>query len=438
MQLVVLGLNHKTAPVEVRECFSFSEEQVKQALKYFRGQEEFSECVLLSTCNRTELYAVVEDADEALPIMRQFLQRMAVNPPDARKYLFFFTDEDCINHLFRVASSLDSLIIGEGQILSQVKRAYSLARDAENTSTVLNTLFHRAIAVGKKVRTVTHIAYSAVSVSYAAVEMAKKAFGDLTESNVLLVGAGQMSELTARHLVANGVKTVFVSNRNYKRAVELANKFQGIAINFENYIEAANKADIVITSTGAPHYMIRTKDVVRLMQQREGRPLIFIDIAVPRDVEPEVGEIHGVTLYNIDDLEAVVATNIKLRKKEALAAEKIIDAERAELVEKFRYLSYQPVLANLRDKAEQMRLREVKRALAKLPDISPEERKIMENMSKMIVRKLMRDPMISMNEVTGTSKENFYVDAICGLFKLDPIEESNNNEEKYCYRYARQ
>ena len=218
----------------------------------------------------------------------------------------------------------------------------------------------------------------------------------------------------------------------------MANKFQGIAINFENYIEAANKADIVITSTGAPHYMIRTKDVVRLMQQREGRPLIFIDIAVPRDVEPEVGEIHGVTLYNIDDLEAVVATNIKLRKKEALAAEKIIDAERAELVEKFRYLSYQPVLANLRDKAEQMRLREVKRALAKLPDISPEERKIMENMSKMIVRKLMRDPMISMNEVTGTSKENFYVDAICGLFKLDPIEESNNNEEKYCYRYARQ
>ena len=421
MQLVVLGLNHKTAPVEVRECFSFSEEQVKQALKYFRDQEEFSECVLLSTCNRTELYAVVEDADEALPIMRQFLQRMAVNPPDARKYLFFFKDEDCINHLFRVASSLDSLIIGEGQILSQVKRAYSLARDAENTSTVLNTLFHRAIAVGKKVRTVTHIAYSAVSVSYAAVEMAKKAFGDLTESNVLLVGAGQMSELTARHLVANGVKTVFVSNRNYKRAVELANKF-----------------DIVITSTGAPHYMIRTKDVVRLMQQREGRPLIFIDIAVPRDVEPEVGEIHGVTLYNIDDLEAVVATNIKLRKKEALAAEKIIDAERAELVEKFRYLSYQPVLANLRDKAEQMRLREVKRALAKLPDISPEERKIMENMSKMIVRKLMRDPMISMNEVTGTSKENFYVDAICGLFKLDPIEESNNNEEKYCYRYARQ
>ena len=305
MQLVVLGLNHKTAPVEVRECFSFSEEQVKQALKYFSGQEEFSECVLLSTCNRTELYAVVEAADEALPIMRQFLQRMAVNPPDARKYLFFFTDEDCINHLFRVASSLDSLIIGEGQILSQVKRAYSLARDAENTSTVLNTLFHRAIAVGKKVRTVTHIAYSAVSVSYAAVEMAKKAFGDLTESNVLLVGAGQMSELTARHLVANGVKTVFVSNRNYKRAVELANKFQGIAINFENYIEAANEADIVITSTGAPHYMIRTKDVVRLMQQREGRPLIFIDIAVPRDVEPEVGEIHGVTLYNIDDLEAV-------------------------------------------------------------------------------------------------------------------------------------
>ncbi|MGL5206165.1 MAG: glutamyl-tRNA reductase [Acidaminococcaceae bacterium] len=438
MQLVVLGLNHKTAPVEVRECFSFSEEQVKKALKCLRRFEEFSECVLLSTCNRTELYAVVEDADTALPVMRRFLQKMAVNQPDAGKYLFFFTGEDCINHLFRVASSLDSLIIGEGQILSQVKRAYSLARDVNTTSTVLNTLFHKAIAVGKKVRTVTHIAYSAVSVSYAAVEMAKNAFGELTESNVLLVGAGQMSELTSRHLVANGVKTVFVSNRNYSRAVELAKKFNGIAVHFEHYIEAAHKADIVITSTGAPHYMIHTMDVARLMQQREGRPLIFIDIAVPRDVEPEVGEIKGVTLYNIDDLEAVVATNIKLRKKEALAAEKIIDAERAELVEKFRYLSYQPVLANLRDKAEQMRLREVKRALAKLPDISPEERKIMENMSKMIVRKLMRDPMIRMNEVTGTNKEHFYVEAICSLFKLNAIEESNNNEKQYCYRYARQ
>ncbi|MGE4588013.1 MAG: glutamyl-tRNA reductase [Acidaminococcaceae bacterium] len=437
MQLVVLGLNHKTAPVEVRECFSFSEEQVKQALKEVRSCEEFRECVLLSTCNRTELYAVVEDAETALPFMKKFLQRVAVNPPAANNYLFFYTDEDCINHLFRVAASLDSLIIGEGQILSQVKKAYSLARDVQATSTVLNTLFNRAIAVGKKVRTVTHIAYNAVSVSYAAVEMAKKSFGDLSESTVLIVGAGQMSELTAKHLVANGVKTVFVSNRNYNRAVDLAKKFSGIAVHFDDYMQAASKADIVITSTGAPHYIVRSWDVAHLMPKREGKPLIFIDIAVPRDVEPEVGAIKGITLYNIDDLEAAVATNIKLRKKEAQAAEKIIVAERAELVEKFQYLSYQPVLANLRDKAERMRLREVKRALAKLPHISPEERKIMENMSKMIVRKLMRDPMISMNEATGTNKENFYLDAICGLFKLDSIEENSNNEEKNCYRYAR-
>ncbi|MEN6413841.1 MAG: glutamyl-tRNA reductase [Veillonellales bacterium] len=438
MQLVVLGLNHKTAPVEVRECFSFSEEQVKTALKHLHEYEELSECVLLSTCNRTEMYAVVDDADDAEPVMVQFLGRMADNPLDARAFLFFYTGEECIHHLFRVSSSLDSLVIGEGQILSQVKKAYSIARDVGTTSTVLNTLFNRAIAVGKKVRTVTRIAHSAVSVSYAAVEMAKKAFGDLSRSTVLIVGAGQMSELTARHLVANGVKTVFVSNRNYNRAAELAERFRGVVIPFEEFMQSASKVDIVITSTGAPHYIIRSWDVAHLMPKRQGRPIIFIDIAVPRDVEPEVAAINGVSLYNIDDLEAVVESNIRLREQEAKAAEIIIDDEQTELVAKFRYLSYQPTLAKLRDKAERMRRREMKRALAKLPDIPPEERKIMENMSRMIVRKLLRDPMVRLNEAAGTDKEQFYLDAICGLFKLDSIEESSESEEKACYRYARQ
>lgn len=438
MQLVVLGLNHKTAPVEVRECFSFSEEQVKTALRHLHEYEEISECVLLSTCNRTEMYAVVDDADDAQPVMEQFLRRMADNPLDAGEFLFFYTGEEGIHHLFRVSASLDSLVIGEGQILSQVKKAYSIARDVGTTSTVLNTLFNRAIAVGKKVRTVTRIAHSAVSVSYAAVEMAKEAFGDLSQSKVLILGAGQMSELTARHLVSNGVKTVFVSNRNYSRAAELAERFRGVAVPFENFMKAASEADIVITSTGAPHYIIRSWDVAHLMPKRQGRPIILIDIAVPRDVEPEVAAINGVRLYNIDDLEAVVESNIKMRKQEAKAAEKIIDAELAELVAKFRYLSYQPTLAKLRDKAERMRRREMKRALAKLPDIPPEERKIMENMSKMIVRKLLRDPMVRMNEATGTDKEQFYLDAICGLFKLDSIEENTDSEEKACYRYARQ
>lgn len=438
MQLVVLGLNHKTAPVDVRECFSFSEEQVKTALKHLHEYDGIDECVLLSTCNRTEMYAVVDNIEDAYPAMQDFLSRIAANQTNIEEYLYFYAEEQCINHLFRVSSSLDSLVIGEGQILSQVKKAYSIARDVGTTSTVLNTLFHRAIAVGKKVRTVTRIAHSAVSVSYAAVELAKEAFGDLTESNVLILGAGEMSELTARHLVANGVKTVFVSNRRYERAEGLAKKFHGIAVPFEDFMKCAIQADIIITSTGAPHYIIRSWDVAHLMPKRNGKPIIFIDIAVPRDVEPEVSAISGVSLYNIDDLEAVVESNMRLREQEAQAAEKIIAEEMNELLDKFRYLSFRPIMARLTDKAEKIRQRELKRALVKLPEITAEERKVLESMSKMIIRKMLRDPMVRMNEAAGNNKEDYYLDAICSLFKLETIRESKCREKKSSYRYARQ
>ncbi|MGI6092410.1 MAG: glutamyl-tRNA reductase [Veillonellaceae bacterium] len=438
MQLAVLGLNHKTAPVEVRECFSFSEEEVKSALKHLNRYDDINECVLLSTCNRTEMYAVVDDIEEAYPLMQKILGRAAINYDNVEEYLYFYTEEQCINHLFRVASGLDSLVIGEGQILSQVKKAYSIARDAETTSTVLNTLFHRAIAVGKKVRTVTRIAHSAVSVSYAAVELAKEVFGDLSQSNVLILGAGEMSELTAKHLVANGVKTVFVSNRRLERAEILAEKFNGIAVPFEDFMKCAVEADIVITSTGAPHYIIRSWDAAHLIPKRNGKPIIFIDIAVPRDVEPEVAAINGVSLYNIDDLEAVVESNMRLREQEAKDAEKIIAEEMDELLDKFRYLSFRPILARLTDKAEKIRQRELKRALVKLTDITADERKVIESLSKMIIRKMLRDPMVRINEAAGTDREDYYLDAICELFKLETIRESKSREKKSRYRYARQ
>ncbi len=438
MQLVVLGLNHKTASVDVRECFTFSEEQIKMSLNHLHEYEEISECVLVSTCNRTEMYAVVDDAEDGLQVMQHFLQRMSETPIDIEDF-FFYAEEACIEHLFRVASSLDSLIIGEGQILSQVKKAYSIARDVGTTSTVLNTLFHRAIAVGKKVRTETRIAHSTVSVSYAAVELAKKIFGDLSESNVLLVGAGQMGELTAKHLVESGVKTVFVSNRRYERAVELAEKFQGVAVPFESFMKSAVKADIIITSTGAPHYVIRTWDVAHLMPKRQGRPIIIIDIAVPRDVEPEVAAISGASLYNIDDLEAVVESNIRVRAQEAALAEKIISKELDELLLKFRYLSLRPIMARMTDKAERIRQREFKRALAKLADITPDERKAIENMSKMIMRKMLRDPMVCINQAACNQDEEFYLDAIRDLFNLESIGEGRKREKKKTYyRYAKQ
>jgi glutamyl-tRNA reductase len=438
MQLLVLGVNHKTASVNIRECFTFSEEQIKKALHHLRDYEEINECVILSTCNRTEMYAVVDDLEDGLAAMQQLMGTISSAVPDLENDFFVHTEEKCIEHLFRVSSSLDSLVIGEGQILSQVKKAYSLASDVGTTSTVLNTLFHRAIAVGKKVRTETRIAHSAVSVSYAAVELAKKFFGDLSKSNVLLLGAGQMGELTARHLVENGVNTVFVSNRKYERAVQLAERFKGIAIPYEDFMKSAIQADIIITSTGAPHYIIRSWDVAHIMPKRQDRPLIIIDIAVPRDVEPEVSAIAGVSLYNIDDLEAVVESNIRLREQEAMLAEDIIAKELDELTIKFRYLTFRPVMARLTDKAEGIRQRELKRALAKLPDITQEERKAVESMSKMIVRKLLREPMVRMNQAACTGgAEDFYLEAIRDLFKLEAMGEDRNREKKNHYRYAR-
>jgi glutamyl-tRNA reductase len=449
VQLVVLGLNHKTAPVDIRECFAFSEEQVKRTLARWREYPEIAESVILSTCNRTEVYAMVGNAADALPIMRDSLAKLAGSPALAADHLFYLADDACIRHLFRVAASLESLVVGEGQILSQVKKAYRLAKDASMTGAVLNTLFNRAIAVGKAVRTRTRIAYSAVSVSYAAVQLAKQVLGSLSQANVLVLGAGEMSELTARHLVENGVRTVFVSNRRFERAVQLAEKFHGVAVPFEEFLHCAEAADIVITSTGAPHYIVTASEVAHLMAARRGKPILFIDIAVPRDVEPEVEALTGVSLYNIDSLEAVVESNLHSREQEAKLAETIIETELAELLEKFRYLSFRPTLVGLSDKAEAIRQRELKRALGKLPDITAEQKRVVENMSRMLIRKLLRDPVVRIHEAAAAGREQPYLDAVAALFKLDEIkdersgslkgaDDENTNNQPACHRCARQ
>lgn len=354
MQLVVLGLSHKTAPVEIRECFSLAEDRVYHGLRHLKECEGVYECAILSTCNRTEVYAVVDDASDGLAL-KEYLVNLSGGKFPIEEYLYLYKEGECIRHLMRVAASLDSLVVGENQILSQVKKAYAIARTTGTngtTGTILNTLFNRAIAAGKRVRTRTRIGYNAVSVSYAAVELAKKAFGDLSHSKVLLLGAGKMSELTARHLKGNGVQTTFVSNRNFSRAVELAEDFGGMAVPLEDFMQYAADADIVIASTGAPHYLVSARDVPRLMAERQGRPIIFVDIAVPRDVEPEVGAIAGVSLYNIDALEAVVASNLMERAQEAQAAEAIIEEAAAETLARFRHRAFRPVLSGLTAKAE--------------------------------------------------------------------------------------
>jgi glutamyl-tRNA reductase len=438
MQLVVLGLNHKTAPVEVRERFSISADRISQGLRHLEDYAAIDEAVVLSTCNRSEMYAAVEEDSEELQTLKQFLFDLAGNEETIDDYLYCYTGEDCIRHLFEVASSLDSLVLGEGQILSQVKKAYAIARDSGTTSTVLNTLFHRAIAVGKRVRTDTRIAFKPVSVSYAAVELARKMFGVLADSNVLVFGAGQMAELTVQHLVSKGIKKIYVANRSLPKAKILADKFGGEAVPLAEAYKLAVDVDVVVTSTGAPHYVIKPWETQQLMTRRKGRPLVFVDIAVPRDVDPDVAEIKGVQLYNIDDLEAVVGRNVKERENEAAEAVVIVNEEVDALVEKFRYLSFRPVMALLSDKAERIRCRELKRAMTKLPDITADERRAIEHMTKMIVRKLLREPMVKINSSAGTTQEQFYVEAMRSLFKLDTLREHETSEEKDDYRYAQQ
>lgn len=439
MQLMVIGLNHKTAPVEVRERFSIGKEGVRKGLDHLEEYEDIHEAVILSTCNRSEMYAVVEDAKTDLSIVKQYLFDVVGAEEDIDAYLYVHEGEACVRHLFAVSSSLDSLVLGEGQILSQVKGAYAMAREAGTTSTVLNTLFHRAIATGKRVRTETRIAYNSVSVSYAAVELAKVELKGLEGRRALIFGAGKMAELTAQHLKSHGIGKIYVANRHISRARHLAADIGGEAVPFDGALKHALDVDVIVTSTGAPHYVVKTWETKQLMMKRKGRPLFFIDIAVPRDVDPEVGNLSGVTLYNIDDLEAVVDVHKQKREEEALMARQIIEEEICSIMERFKYLSFRPVMALLSDRAERIRAREIKRAASKLPDLEPEEWRAVDHMTKMIVRKLLRMPMMKLNASAGTEQEAFYIDAMRALFKLDTIGETGTIEERHhYYRYAQQ
>lgn len=411
MHLKVLGLNHRTAPIEVREKFSINKDAIRRGLENLDGYDGLSEAVILSTCNRSEIYAVTATDCE----LYNFLNDLAGGVVD-KNFLYEFEDDTCAEHLFEVAAGLDSLVLGEGQILSQVKAAYSIAKSAQATGTILNTLFNRAIASGKRVRTETKIAYNSVSVSSAAVDLAEKKLGGLVDKSALIFGAGKMAQLTAQHLLSHGLKKIFVANHHLERAQDMAAKIGGQAVAWEDAFTSAAHVDIIITSTGAPHYVVKPWQTQQLMTRREGRGIFFIDIAVPRDVDPEVGKIKGVTLYNIDDLESAVEKNLQARQHEAHLAKKIVAEDAAAVMERFKYLNCQPLMANLSERAELMRQREVKKILSKLSDLSGDERKILDQMTRRIVRKILRMPMMKLNASAGTDAENFYTQAVKALF----------------------
>jgi len=423
--------------VDVRERFSIPKDAIRKGFQHLAEYADLLEAVVLSTCNRSEIYAVTADDAHAGEAVRRFFFDLTGNDEDVEEYLYMHEDEECIRHLFRVAASLDSLVLGEGQILSQVKQAYALALEGHVTSTVLNTLFHRAIATGKRVRTETRIAWSAVSVSYAAVELAAASLGGLGGCSALIFGAGKMAELTAEHLRSHGIETIYVANRHLERAERLAEHIGGEAIPFDRAMEYAVGVDVVVTSTGAPHYVVKAWEARRLMARRHGKKIFFIDIAVPRDVDPDVTNINGIELYNIDALEAVVDEHLGERREEAVKAERIVQEDVASLLERFKYLSFQPLMALLSGRCERIREREIKRVSAKLPDLSEEEERQVEHMSRMIVRKILRIPMMKLRASAGTADEAFYIAAMRSLFKLDAIGETGTSEQRHNhYRYA--
>lgn len=418
MVLAVLGLNHKTVAVDIREQFAISEGSAGDGLHHLKDQEAIREAVILSTCNRTEIYAVLQD-EKAKQDLYKFFLTLSGNSDAKEEYFFYYTGKECIRHLFEVVSGLDSMVIGESQILNQIKTAYTLALSEKATRTILNTLFHRAIRTGKRVRTETQISTSAVSVSYAAVKLAEKILGTLENKKVLVFGAGDAAELLVKNLQGKGLKEVVVTNRHPERAEALAEKFGGSTVSFHGAVEQAEDADIFVTATGATQYIVKSWDVRNLMMKRKNKPLVAIDIAVPCDIEPDVGTIRNVTLCNIDDLQEIVENNIKFREGEASRAEMIIREEMDSLEERFTYLSTRPVMVSLSEKAEHIREREVRRALGKLPDLTEEEKKGIEHMSHMIIRKILREPMIHLNRYAGTEKESAGKSAVTSLFSLD-------------------
>jgi len=428
VKLILVGLNHKTAPVEVRECLARPEEQLPSELAGVLSLAGVREALLLSTCNRVELLAAAEDhpGDAAGRLAGWLVQGREIDPQQALSCLYTHQDQEAVRHLFRVASSLDSLVLGEPQILGQIKQAYRGAAEAGATGPVLNRLLHKTFQVAKRVRSETSIGGAAVSVAFAAVQLGKRIFDRLEGLTALLVGAGEMAELAAEHLMANGVSRMLVANRTIARAVELARRFGGdsqAAFGLEELEAALAESDIVISSTGAGEPLITPELARRALRRRLGRPVFFIDIAVPRDVDPAVGRLDGCFVYDIDDLGQVVQRNRQARQKAALAAERIV----AEEVLKFQHwlesLSVAPTIAALVKKAEDLRAAEVARTLKSLGGADPATARALEALTRSLVKKLLHDPIMFLKEQShqkSASTRREQIALVQRIFRLGP------------------
>jgi glutamyl-tRNA reductase len=425
MDIIVVGLSHKTAPVEIREKVAFAPDRLHEALHSVRDLPNVHEGVIVSTCNRVEVYAASREREAGIESLVSFMAETHEVPLDQlRPHLYVHAGTDAVQHVFRVASSLDSMVVGEPQILGQVKDAYEVAAEGSATGLVLNRFMHKAFSTAKRVRTETRIAQSAVSISFAAVELARKIFGSLPGKRVLIIGAGEMCELAATHLVENGVTGVQVTNRTYARAEALAKEFDGRAVPFEEFQSHLSEVDIVISSTGAPHTVVNVEDVRSAMKSRKQKPMFLIDIAVPRDLDPRINDLPNVYLYDVDDLQGVVEANKRERVKEAEKAEEIVGEEVRSFQSWMKTLEVTPTIRALRDKFDRIRKAELEKTLKVFGDNLPKkQRKSLEAMTQAIVNKILHEPTVYLKQFANDPDLDFSVDALQRIFALDEEEQ---------------
>lgn len=427
MHTLVVGINYRTAPVEIRERLTFDPSFIADATKKLNTKKSILENVILSTCNRTEIYAVVDQLHTGRYYMKEFLAEwFGMEQDEFSPFLFIYEEEAAVEHLFKVACGLNSMILGETQILGQVRSSFLLSQQEQTTGTVFNHLFKQAITLAKRGHSETDIGANAVSVSYAAVELAKKIFGSLENKHVLIFGAGKMGELAAQNLQGSGVKKVTVINRTFEKAVGLAEKFDGQARTMQELQASLTEADILISSTGSNGIVITKEMMAAVEKMRKGKPLFMVDIAVPRDLDPNIAELENVFLYDIDDLEGIVEANLQERKKAAEKISIMVEKEIVEFKQWLGLLGVVPVITALREKALAIQSETMESIERKLPELSERDKKVLNKHTKSIINQLLKDPILQAKELAARPDAEDALDLFVKIFNIEALVEEQN------------
>lgn len=430
MYVIAVGVSHKRAPVEVRERLAFNNTQLPALFERLKSTGAIAGCVIISTCNRTEIYAASRDVDAASSeICRLLSAESGMEIEQLQNYLYNMTCQKAIAHLFRVVSGLDSMILGEAEILGQVGRAYQLACENAASNSVMNVLFQKALKVGKQVQTETRIGNGASSVGSAAVELVRQVFDDIQHCSVLLIGAGEMGRLVARNLSNNCITEVMVCNRSYDKALEVASQFGGHAVRFEKLLECLPHVDLVVSCTSAPDYVITKNELVSVMKTRGGKPIFLIDLAVPRDVDPEANQLEYLHLYNVDDLQSIVDESLSERKQEAEKANGIIDRAVDNFIKWLNSRAAVPVIKALYEKGEEIKDAELEKALRKFGNLTEREEKIIRSMAHAITNRIIQAPIVKLREYSQTDQGHMYAQVLLDLFGLQAQMDDRSNAD---------